>query len=200
MASEETSDESTDSGDWMPASREECAYASCYCEENVWRMCRKIDKRRRGNSSSVFAVIVSNASKSVILWRQRSAKRPPPEDYVIWDYHVFAVCDAVVLDLDSTLPFACPVKRYVAETFGPQSRLKQELRATLRVVPASDYLARFHSDRTHMLRPDGTWLRPPPSWPAIEHGDVDIRRWWSQESGDVPGQLESPRTFARRFG
>lgn len=37
-----------------------------------------------------------------------------------------------------------------------------------RVIPAEQYLAEFSSDRRHMRRPDGTWIKPPPPYPPIQ--------------------------------
>lgn len=39
-----------------------------------------------------------------------------------------------------------------------------------RVIPAEQYLASFSSDRRHMRRPDGTWIKPPPPYPSIQPG------------------------------
>lgn len=36
-----------------------------------------------------------------------------------------------------------------------------------RVVPAKQFLQSFASDRRHMKRPDGSWIKPPPPYPAI---------------------------------
>lgn len=36
-----------------------------------------------------------------------------------------------------------------------------------RVIPASEFLKDFASDRRHMKRPDGTWIKPPPNYPPI---------------------------------
>ncbi|KOB65718.1 Protein N-terminal glutamine amidohydrolase, partial [Operophtera brumata] len=36
-----------------------------------------------------------------------------------------------------------------------------------RVVPAKQFLQHFASDRRHMKRPDGSWIKPPPPYPAI---------------------------------
>lgn len=36
-----------------------------------------------------------------------------------------------------------------------------------RVIPANEFLKEFASDRRHMKRPDGTWIKPPPNYPAI---------------------------------
>jgi hypothetical protein len=36
-----------------------------------------------------------------------------------------------------------------------------------RVVPASLFLQHFASDRRHMKRADGSWIKPPPDYPPI---------------------------------
>lgn len=36
-----------------------------------------------------------------------------------------------------------------------------------RVVPANDFLLEFASDRRHMKRQDGSWIKTPPTYPAI---------------------------------
>jgi hypothetical protein len=36
-----------------------------------------------------------------------------------------------------------------------------------RVVPASVFLQHFASDRRHMKRADGSWIKPPPDYPPI---------------------------------
>lgn len=37
-----------------------------------------------------------------------------------------------------------------------------------RVISAEQYLTEFSSDRRHMRRPDGTWIKPPPPYPPIQ--------------------------------
>jgi hypothetical protein len=36
-----------------------------------------------------------------------------------------------------------------------------------RVIPASVFLQHFASDRRHMKRADGSWIKPPPDYPPI---------------------------------
>jgi hypothetical protein len=36
-----------------------------------------------------------------------------------------------------------------------------------RIVAAGAFLQRFASDRSHMRRPDGSWMSPPPRYPCI---------------------------------
>ena len=35
------------------------------------------------------------------------------------------------------------------------------------MIPASDFLCKFASDRSHMRGSDGKWLSPPPDYPCI---------------------------------
>lgn len=37
-----------------------------------------------------------------------------------------------------------------------------------RVIPAESYLETFSSDRRHMRRPDGSWIKPPPQYEPIQ--------------------------------
>jgi len=36
-----------------------------------------------------------------------------------------------------------------------------------RIVKAEDFLMHFASDRSHMLKEDGEWMSPPPTYPPI---------------------------------
>ena len=59
----------------------DCLYAACYCEENVWQLCRRLEDRlglvvsvqrvaRCGDLTGVWVVFVSNPRRSVPLWCQ----------------------------------------------------------------------------------------------------------------------------------
>lgn len=41
-----------------------------------------------------------------------------------------------------------------------------------RVIPASEFIKEFASDRRHMRRPDGTWIKPPPNYPVIANASM----------------------------
>lgn len=92
----------------------------------------------------------------------------------------------LVYDLDSELPFPTYVHKYVTETFRTDHilkpdyfRLEKNFCKTFlelfylfqcryfRVIPANEFLKDFASDRRHMKRPDGSWIKPPPNYPAI---------------------------------
>ncbi len=42
-----------------------------------------------------------------------------------------------------------------------------EYHRLFRVVPSMDFLSTFASDRRHMRRADGTWMKIPPEYPPI---------------------------------
>jgi len=161
-------------------------YQARYCEENVWRLLAR-DEIKACRS---WAVIVSSQSGHFLALRQRAGR--PGDGLVCWDYHVFAVVDdpdgtRLALDLDSDLPFPCPLVRYLADSFAPM--LPPRRRPIFRVIPAGDYLAGLASDRSHMLKPDGSYFAPPPPWPAPGKGKNNTLRSWIDVSSKAPGVL-----------
>lgn len=91
--------------------------------------------------------------------------------YYLQDYHVFFIhstpAQCLVFDLDSQLPFPTHFHKYVTETFRSDLALNPEHHRFFRVIPAEQFINSFASDRRHMLRPDGTWLKPPPLYDCI---------------------------------
>jgi protein N-terminal glutamine amidohydrolase len=164
------------------------AYQAYYCEENVWRLLG----RPEFAEIATWAVIVSNARRDVVLLRQLSGR--PVDGLVHWDYHVFAVAaepitGRVALDLDSELPFPCPLSRYLEDTF-PEG-LPHASAPRFRIMRGSDYLRDFASDRSHMRRADGSWIAPPPSWPApgMSSGRSSVLMDWTDVGRRQPGAL-----------
>jgi len=103
--------------------RTHLTYTSCYCEENVWKLCEEIERRSskdkdkddssRTNEdplSRTYAVFISNPSKSVPIWCQRSSKNPRSVP-VVWDYHVILIYrgkEAVKKDVKDREPSSPP--------------------------------------------------------------------------------------------
>jgi hypothetical protein len=156
----------------------------CYCEENVWRLASRRLRHRGGlvgdGSSPYWVVFVSNHVKNVPMFHQRAASSP--HEACCWDYHVVLLSGVRdgpddrgvagsgqearwVWDVDSTLPYPCPLDEYLAQTFpyewpyphGPQFRL----------IEASVYLSTFASNRSHMYN-GRTWSSPPPPYDIIQ--------------------------------
>lgn len=139
-------------------------YTANYCEENVWHLAASAalhpGERR--------VVLVSSLGDAVPLWCQRAAANPG--DVVLWDYHVFLAVigrERWIYDLDTTLPFPCPLPEYLERTFGPGRGAPTLYRPHFRVVDGPQYRRAFSSDREHMRRQDGAWMSPPPPWPII---------------------------------
>ncbi|KAH6918996.1 N-terminal glutamine amidase-domain-containing protein [Coprinopsis sp. MPI-PUGE-AT-0042] len=115
-------------------------YTSCYCEENVYLLCKSfLSTPEIASRWDVWAVFISNAEKKVALFRQKAASK---EDWpVIWDYHVVLLLQpregqddhagseptnlvrtpssrsSWVYDFDTLLPNPCPFEEYLEMTF-----------------------------------------------------------------------------------
>jgi len=175
--------------------RQALDYQARYCEENVWRLlAHPVLEGRRA-----WAVIVSSEAGHFFALRQSAGR--PTDGFVCWDYHVFAVCEEPdgqrwALDLDSELPFPCLFTHYLSETFVP---LRHQPSAPLfRLIPAVDYVSGLASDRAHMRNPDGSYMAPPPPWPAPGNGKSSLRSW-IDVTASAPGlllDLESLCLFA----
>eukprot|EP01083_Nonionella_stella_P154472 497782_1 len=151
-------------------SRDECVYTSCYCEENVWKLCERTRMEKK-DMNEYFVILLSNKSKKFPIWYAKSA--PSNDRPIIWDYHVIYLwinrqkpAKSWIFDLDSTLPFPCEVNEYITKSFRPNMKMKDEFKHNFRVVPCQIYLDTFYSDRKHMFV-DNKWLSPPPKYPCI---------------------------------
>ncbi|XP_057329341.1 protein N-terminal glutamine amidohydrolase isoform X2 [Microplitis mediator] len=147
----------------------DCVYTSCYCEENVWKLCQDIATNHASELPHCYVVFISNNNRSVPLWRQREGKGD--DKVIVWDYHailIYAPDDrAVVYDLESALPFPTFFWKYANETFRSDEVLRVEYHTRFRLVPATLFVQNFASNRHHMKREDGTWIKTPPNYPPI---------------------------------
>jgi hypothetical protein len=101
-----------------------------------------------------------------------------PSEVIGWDYHVVALVKGkppLIADLDSHLPFPCPLDRYLQASFPPG--VPSEGSPRFRVVPAVEYRAGLQTDRRHMKDGAGRWLHPPPPWPPLTPGRHDLEHW-----------------------
>lgn len=184
-------------------SASECSYAACFCEENVWKLCDFVRTTTPNELSKSFVVFVSNRKQVVPLWRQRAGR--DEEKLVIWDYHVIFVYKpderCLVFDLDSDLPFPTFFHKYVTETFRTDAILNPEYHRFFRVVPASLFLNTFASDRRHMKKPDGTWMKAPPAYPPISTSESshNLDDFISMEASVGIGEVLSLTEFVKKF-
>nr|CAI5823505.1 unnamed protein product [Callosobruchus analis] len=182
----------------------ECSYVSCYCEENVYKLAQEVTTKHPNEINKCFVVFISNPSRTVPLWRQRAGK--DEDKLVIWDYHVIFLYHpepdkCLVYDLDSELPFPTYVHKYVTETFRTDHILKPDYFRYFRVIPANEFLNEFASDRRHMKRPNGTWIKPPPTYPPIRTSVCahNLEDYIQMDTAKGPGQVLTLTQFVQRF-
>jgi hypothetical protein len=160
-------------------------YQPFYCEENVWRLLR----REELAGHPAWAVIVSSRAGRLVALRQKAGRRA--DGFVCWDYHVFAVVDEpgarLALDLDTDLPFPCALAHYLQESFPPMRDASAQ--PCFRVIAAAHYLAQLATNRSHMRRPDGSYIMPPPLWTAPGVARTNTFLSWLDLSADGPGEL-----------
>ena len=126
-------------------------------------------------------------------------------------------------DLDSELPFPTYFHKYVTETFRTDAILNPEYHRQFRIVPAETFLQEFASDRRHMRKgksmfmwtlfillickcfpEDGSWLKPPPSYPPISgpgaQSSHNLEDFIRMEAGaSERGPVLSLTEFVRKF-
>lgn len=167
-----------------------------YCEENVWWLAQEASLA----SLAREVVIITNASRAVVMLHQRAA--PAPGAPIGWDYHVvLATRDdagaAEVHDLDCVLGSRLPARRWLDASFALADRLPRSYLPRFRVVPAEEYVATFCSDRSHMRDRRGRLRRPPPPWPCIGAGEPNLERFLDLDDVFIGEVLELDALAAR---
>ncbi|RVD82710.1 uncharacterized protein DFL_007125 [Arthrobotrys flagrans] len=152
--------------------REALLYASCYCEENIYKL---IEYHVNSASLKHYTVIfLSNSSKCIPVFSQKIQRSP--NNPAVWDYHVIlayhpnhtleellqqpkahgelsgqppepAITKSYIYDLDTTIQtFPCPFPTYFAQTFSPppSSTFEDPLdRTILQMVLSRDIYSRY---------------------------------------------------------
>uniref|UniRef100_A0A1W7RER6 Protein N-terminal glutamine amidohydrolase n=1 Tax=Agkistrodon contortrix contortrix TaxID=8713 RepID=A0A1W7RER6_AGKCO len=185
-------------------SRSVCVYTSCYCEENIWKLCEYIRSKNQYPLEEFYAVFISNDRKMVPLWKQQAGCEEQP---VIWDYHVILLHvlngdQNFIYDLDTVLPFPCRFGTYIEEAFKSDSIINPDFRRKVRLVRADVYLKTFASDRSHMKDASGNWLKSPPPYPCIETADykMNLDDFISMNPDAGWGSVLKLPDFAQEFG
>jgi len=153
-----------------------CVYTSCYCEENVWKLCESIRNENIEHLNQYHVVFISNDKRQIPIWMQ--SNQDDPLTPVVWDYHVILVrkttTSSMVYDLDSILPFPCPLEQYTQQALRSEKDLKKHYHRRFRVIEASRFLETFASDRSHMKQSNGEYVKPPPSYPPIRTDEEEM--------------------------
>ncbi|KAL5016510.1 hypothetical protein ScPMuIL_006099 [Solemya velum] len=184
--------------------RKHCVYTSCYCEENVWKLCDYVRTSNPSHLRNCYAVFISNDDRMIPLWFQKSASSL--DGAVCWDYHVIFIAGtnemtSRVYDLDTALPFPCKFLEYYTKAVRPNKFLQKQFHRSFRVVPAEVFLEHFASDRSHMLNEDKTWKSDPPPYPCIQTLESmnNIQDFISMESSQGWGQVLDDEEFVVMF-
>jgi len=116
-------------------------YASCYCEENIYKLIAKLhgkgdNRNNNGNNNEYnnehWVCFISNDTKMCPVWMQKAGAGDPANPQpVFWDYHVVSITKVVVdnnnggggggglivRDFDSVLPWGAEAGVYFDESF-----------------------------------------------------------------------------------
>lgn len=143
-------------------------YTAAFCEENIWWLAHDLVEAGR-DVADLWVLLFTNPADRTLMFNQQVAAPGRPN---LWDYHVVLLAGMAeqgwVLDLDTRLGFVTPAQDYFRHSFAPQLQLPEQYRCWVRRIPATAYLRRFHSDRSHMLG-----RKPPdefPDYPIINPG------------------------------
>lgn len=182
---------------------DKCTYTSCYCEENVWKLCEHVQRTSPPELVHCYCVFISNENKQIPLWYQKSSWRP--DGIVTWDYHVIFLYKhddvSLVFDLDSKLPFPCQFTEYAAKGIRPNVTLRKQFHRKFRVIPASLFLSTFACDRSHMLDANKDWMSEPPPYPCISTQDStnNIHDFISMDTGVGVGTVLDFEGLTEKF-
>jgi protein N-terminal glutamine amidohydrolase len=186
-----------------------CIYTSCYCEENVYKLCKTLSETELFTEKKIeiYAVFISNPEKKSMIQMQKKGD-PIRKFMVCWDYHVIlllvqpAVEDSprksFVYDLDSQMDFPCEFNVYYSKCIN----FKKKFDIFFRVVPCVLYLKHFASDRSHMIS-NGKYMAEPPKYDKIvnELGiKMNIQKYWDMENKEeIYGKVYSQKGFQELF-
>ncbi|KAL2080705.1 hypothetical protein ACEWY4_024498 [Coilia grayii] len=183
--------------------KEYCVYTSCYCEENIWKLCEYIKAHNQHCIQDVYAVFISNERRLIPIWKQQASHGDQP---VVWDYHVILLHnwkkgESYIYDLDTVLPFPCPLSSYEEEALRSDKHLKKCYWRKFRVIPAETYLSNFASNRSHMKDEVGHWKKPPPSYPCIEttESKMNLEDFISMDAQIGWGKVYNLLEFVQHF-
>ena len=116
--------------------RDAFRYTPFFCEENIWWLAHDLGEQG-WDVDSLKVLVFSNPWNNIVLFKQRGADHSMP---VVWDYHVvlsarFDQADWI-FDFDTRLLFPMPRADYLPATFPAQDRLPEQLRSSVRTIPA----------------------------------------------------------------
>jgi hypothetical protein len=89
------------------------AYQPFWCEENIWHLAGA----PQVGSGKRLVLILTGSNRHVACWSQRAT---PPDEAVLWDYHVVlavrSATECVIWDLDTRLGYPVPAAIWLGAT------------------------------------------------------------------------------------
>lgn len=155
-------------------------YTPRFCEENIWHLARVLIEQGQ-DPEGLQVVFLSNRDMQIVMAEQKEAEKGR---LILWDYHVVLLADledeVYVFDFDTRLEFPCVAEIYFKKSIPAAGLIPDQYLPSIRLIPAESYLARFYSDRSHMIG-----HLPPelfPDWPIIRPGHevrgIAINQYW----------------------
>ena len=172
--------------------REDFLYQPFFCEENIWHLCQ------HEAFKDSYIIFVASAGDAFPMLNQRLMTDPSRP--VLWDYHVILLLRAeehLILDFDTTLPFGVALDTYLSRSFLNERLLAPAETPLFRVLPASEFVGSFSSDRSHMKVGEG-WIAPPPDWPRIGRSESNLHRFIDMSNTDI-GEVLTYEALLQRF-
>jgi len=172
--------------------REDFLYQPYYCEENIWHLCQ------HAQFKDGYIIFVASTGDSFPMLNQRVMSDPSIP--ILWDYHVILLLRSEtnqILDFDTILPFGVAVDSYFRHSFLDNRLLTAAETPLFRVVPASEFVVSFSSDRRHMKVGEG-WRAPPPDWPLIGQSISNLSSFIDMTNNDV-GEVLGYDALLQRF-
>ena len=195
----------------MTSSDSDFIYTPCYCEENIWHFCKVFAEGQKIANGDLFVIFISNQNKQVPIWNQKinSEKR-----MAIWDYHVIALershqsdvtapfpsdnaLPSFIFDFDTSLSFKSLATDYYQQCLLPAANFRPQFSPIFRIIRAEDYLLHFASDRSHMIKADGSYSSSPPTYPAIRtsQSTMNLHDFISMENNWIPSEIKTLHEF-----
>ncbi|KAI8878664.1 hypothetical protein K501DRAFT_258181 [Backusella circina FSU 941] len=167
---------------------QDAIYTRCYCEENIYMLCKAINEKTPDLIDNFTVVFISNEDRKVPFWKQKSCKE---DGYpVVWDYHVILLFEhesgLKIYDFDTQLNFPSSADVYAIESLRPEIPLPKQFQRFFRMIPATMYLREFASDRSHMINKEGEYHATPPTYDPIQskQSKMNLDEFISMEDSD----------------
>ena len=147
-------------------------YQAFWCEENIWHLAQ----HPTTSADEALVLAVTGTLGQVACWQQKAAEEG---EAVVWDYHVVLATKTVtcwqIWDLDTRLGMPVSARTWMDDTFPYPEFVLPEFHPRFAVFDTASYVKGLNSDRSHMRTDTETWLKTPPSWPAIRGDGLGLQ-------------------------